>query len=60
MKRQLFFALVAIIAIVLVVALGCAPKPWPDSVLPDADSKAVLPDDVRGNLDTGSRFEGAK
>jgi hypothetical protein len=60
MKRQFFFALVAIVAIVLVVALGCAPKPWPDSVLPNANSNAILPDDVRGNLDPGSRFKDAK
>jgi len=60
MKRQLFFAWIGVIAIVLLVALGCAPKPWPDSVLPNADSNAVLPDEVRNNLDPGSRFKDAK
>jgi hypothetical protein len=60
MKRQLFFAWISVIAIILLVALGCASKPWPDSVLPDADSKAILPDEVRGNLDPDSRFKDAQ
>jgi hypothetical protein len=60
MIRHVFFAWLGIVSIALLVALGCAAKPWPDSVLPDADSKAVLPDEVRGNLEPDSRFKDAK
>jgi hypothetical protein len=60
MKRQLFIVWLGIVGIVLLSALGCQPKPWPDSVLPNASPNASLPDDVLEQADSDSKFKGQK
>lgn len=60
MNKQLIIAWIGVIAIVLLIALGCQSKPWPDSVLPNADAKASLPDDVLSQVDSDSKFKGQK
>lgn len=60
MKKQLFIASLGIVGIALMSALGCQPKPWPDSVLPDASPDASLPDDVLEQADPNSKFKDQK
>lgn len=48
-----------VIAVAFVLS-ACAAKPWPDSVLPNADANASLPDDVLQQADADSKFKGQK
>ena len=60
MKKQLFIVTLGTIGIVFLLTLGCAKKPWPDSVLPNASPNASLPDDVLKQADSNSKFKGQK
>jgi hypothetical protein len=49
-----------VIVLLAIIVSGCTSKPWPDSVLPNADANASLPDDVLKQADANSKFKGQK